>query len=155
MPPAQLVNTTQIMEAFAPLKFASGARFTWSPRRQAVIFPAHDECDDDAIHALLHEIGHASLKHESFTYDIELLQMEIEAWDKAHEIAVVFNYQLNQDHVHQCLEGYREWMYKRSRCPACYHAGIQDDQATFRCAICRFEWRVTPTRSIHTKRLRA
>ena len=109
---------------------------------------AHD------IAELLHELGHALLRHEGYGQDIELLKLERAAWDEALSVAKRSDITISPDLIEEHLESYRDWMYARSRCPRCEQAGIQEksDNGTYRCPLCNTAWRVNEAKTCGLKR---
>ena len=130
-----LINS--LKEDYPDLRFQPGPVDRWSPQNNRIDYsqplnPNH----------LLHEVGHALMKHTDYRLDIELLKMEADAWVKAREIAPRYGLAINQAHINSCLETYRQWLLKRSLCPECQLAGIQDDNREYSCPNCQLRWRV-------------
>lgn len=142
-----------LAKRYPQFQFVPADIFAWSPDKQTVMYNSDQLAEPCGTLALLHELAHAQLGHQDFSYDIELMRMEIEAWGVAKELAPKFGVTINDDYIHQCLESYREWMYKRSRCPECHEAGVQQDRY-YHCIICGSRWRVTPNRHTHPYRIR-
>lgn len=136
----------QLQSRFPELQFVAGSRFCWSPRTHEIMYD-QARSDESAIWSLLHETGHALLNHESYLADFELLKIEMAAWQKARELAVELGVQIDEDHVQDCLDTYRDWLYKRSICPRCNTKALQqNDYAHYRCYNCHTVWKVTPSR---------
>ncbi len=128
------------------VKFIPGDRFCWSPKEQTISY-LPDNTEEDGSWALLHESGHAALNHLVYTTDYELLRMEIEAWEKAKEIANKLNIQISEEHIQDCLDSYRDWLYSRSICPKCKVKTLQNDhQNVYSCFNCHACWQVSPSR---------
>lgn len=103
--------------------------------------------------AILHEIAHSLLAHKNYLLDIELLNMEVAAWARARKLAKDFSVSIDEVHINDCLDSYRLWLYKRSRCPNCQNTGFQQDGNTYRCFICFASWRVAASHTLRPRRM--
>lgn len=130
---------------FPQLTFVAGNRFYWSPDDRTVYYD-HSRHDVAADWALLHETGHALLEHQAYNGDFELLKLELAAWRKARELATMFEHTISEDHIQDCLDTYRDWLYKRSICPTCTTLSLQHDPQHYRCFNCHTTWRVSASR---------
>lgn len=131
---------------FPELRFRTGQQFCWSPET-GEIFYNHTARGRRAQWSLLHETGHALLGHTSYKADFELLRLEIDAWQRARELASELGLTINEDHIEDCLDTYRDWLYRRSICPACRTKCLQSDNYThYRCSNCHTAWRVSSNR---------
>lgn len=140
----ELVNTLQ--ERFPDLKFSPGRQFCWSPETAEIIYKPAAK-GQKAIWSLLHETGHALLRHQGYKGDFELLSLEINAWQRARVLAADLGLTINEDHIEDCLDTYRDWLYKRSICPTCSTKSLQQgDFVHYRCFNCHTTWRVTASR---------
>ncbi len=122
-----------------------GETFYWSPAEE-VVYYRPDNTTDEGSWALLHETGHALLKHTKYYSDIELVLMEVEAWEEAKSMAKDMKITIDEDHIQDCLDSYREWLHKRSLCPQCELSGIQLDVKTYTCIFCQEKWNVSSDR---------
>jgi hypothetical protein len=140
-------TTINRLNALYPaLNFKAGKQFYWSPET-AEIFYNEAANDDQAQWSLLHETGHALLQHTSYTADVELLRLEVAAWGKARELAELLDIKLDEDHIQDCLDTYRDWLYKRSICPKCHTKCLQqDNRVNYRCFNCHAVWQVSSSR---------
>lgn len=144
---------SQLQSLFPSLRFTAGKSFSWSPETDE-IFYANARKGQKSIWSLLHETGHALLGHSSYKADYELILLEAAAWEKAKELAQQINahfpaaaLEIDEEHVQDCLDTYRDWLYKRSICPQCDTKCLQqDDYVHYRCFNCHTMWRVTPSR---------
>jgi hypothetical protein len=133
-------------QAYPDLTFTPGKAFVWSPETREVFYKTNAN-NTRARWSLLHETGHALLGHSSYKADIELVKMEVAAWDKAREIAKQFDIVIDEDHIQDCLDTYRDWLYRRSICPTCTSKCLQQsDMRHYRCYNCHTVWKVTPSR---------
>jgi hypothetical protein len=132
---------------FPALSFTQGPRFVWSPVTHQVLYKKSVEPDDTtAIWALLHEVGHAVLGHGKYGTDFELVQLESAAWVEAEKLAKRYDHEIDPEHIQDCLDTYRDWLYQRSTCPACTVCSLQTDSKTYTCFNCGTVWRVSKSR---------
>ncbi len=134
----------QLQADYPALTFEAAETFYWSPQDHTVYFAQSDEISDEWT--LLHETSHGILGHTSFSSDFELLQLELAAWQKAKELAKKYDKNIDTNHVEDCLDTYRTWLYKRSLCPNCGLESPQKDEQTYSCINCSHSWRVSPNR---------
>ncbi|MDB5185466.1 MAG: hypothetical protein JWN38_1274 [Candidatus Saccharibacteria bacterium] len=137
---------TRLQAAFPELRFTPGEQFCWSPESGEVIYRA-EASGPEPLWSLLHETGHGLLGHTAYKADFELIRMEMAAWTKARELGQRFGVAIDEDHVQDCLDTYRDWLYKRSICPKCATKCLQqDDYAHYYCFNCHTSWRVSTSR---------
>jgi hypothetical protein len=131
---------------FPQLRFTPGENFFWSPET-AEIFYRQKARGQKATWSLLHETGHALLEHKSYKADFELIRLEVAAWEQAKQLAEELELTIDENHIQDCLDTYRDWLYKRSICPECGTKCLQqDDFVHYRCFNCHTAWRVTASR---------
>lgn len=131
---------------FPKLKFVAGRQFSWSPETGEIVYEA-GRSGRRAVWSLLHETGHALSRHESYKADFELLRLEVAAWERARELAAEIGTKIDEDHIQNSLDTYRDWLYKRSICPTCGTKCLQQpDFKHYRCFNCHTVWRVTASR---------
>jgi len=136
----------QLVHDFPEVAFAEGKTFCWSPASRQVLYRA-DAQGVSAAYSLLHELGHALLDHRRYRLDFELLELEVAAWEKAKTLAGRYQIEIDEDHVQNCLDTYRDWLFRRSICPSCTTKALQlDNQPAYRCFNCNETWRVSPSR---------
>lgn len=140
-------NTLKRLSKLHPdLIFKAGHQFCWSPETDEIFYKT-DTAGDTAKWSLMHETGHALLEHDSYQADFQLIRLEVAAWEKAKELAAQVGVKIDEDHIQDCLDTYRDWLYKRSICPGCHSKCLQqDDFVHYRCFNCHTTWRVTPSR---------
>lgn len=137
---------TKLQTAHPDLIFTAGKQFCWSPETME-IFYREGASGPAAKWSLLHETGHALLGHQTYKADFELLRLEVDAWERARELARDFGIQIDEDHIQDCLDTYRDWLYKRSICPTCSTKCLQqDDFIHYRCFNCHAVWKVSANR---------
>lgn len=145
----QLINKLKTL--YPQLQFCQAERFYWSPKERMVFYKVNKR--DDNIWKLLHEVSHALLDHKTYNSDIELLQLEVAAWDKAKNLATDLKLSMiNDDYIQDCLDTYRDWLHKRSTCPKCGTRSLQESSEVYRCFNCRARWRVSSSRFCRTYR---
>jgi len=129
--------------AYPDFTFLPGTRFAWSPDTETVFY---DETDPDNTSLLLHELAHGTLHHHDYSKDVELVALEAAAWDKAVEISLQYDLEIDDDTIQDNLDTYREWLHARSTCPECDATGYQTGKATYNCVACTHTWRVNEAR---------
>lgn len=160
----------RVQSAHPAIAFQTADTYYWSPENRTVNYKKNDK-DEHGVWSLLHECGHALLNHTKYYSDFELVRMEMEAWEKAKELASELQKELGsqsldlggaavpsildsqssiltieEDHIQDCLDSYRDWLHKRSLCPDCRLSSIQTDSHTYTCVFCHKKWRVTAAR---------
>jgi hypothetical protein len=145
----------RLKKAFPNLDFEAGSRFTWSPKTNQIIYKKDSLATDNiAIWSLLHEVGHALLGHNNYQSDFELLALEVAAWQKAQLLAADYDNKIDEDHIQDCLDTYRDWLYQRSTCPTCTSCSLQIDSKTYCCFNCGGTWRVSASRLCRPYRIK-
>lgn len=136
----------KLQARFTELRFTPGRQFYWSPET-GEIFYKQTARGQQAAWSLLHETGHALLEHQNYKADFELIRLEIAAWGQANLLAKEVGIEIDEEHVQDCLDTYRDWLHKRSICPTCTTKCFQqDDFAHYRCFNCHTVWRVSGSR---------
>ena len=134
------------------LRFQPGPAFYWSPETGEIFYkePRTKNREQGAEKrdewALLHEVAHALLEHTNYHTDIELLQLEVAAWAHAKTMAGGYGLTIDDDHVQDCLDTYRDWLHGRSICPNCTTRSLQQSDHHYRCHNCHTTWRVSASR---------
>lgn len=149
MPSKSLANKpvlASLQAQFPAVQFLAGTMFRWSPRTNQVEYIDSLLDTDRGRWALLHEASHAVLGHTSYESDFELLAMEVAAWEKAKILARNLGLTIDQDHIQDCLDTYRDWLHRRSTCPTCGSVSLQQDSRTYHCHNCLATWHVTAER---------
>lgn len=142
----------ELQKKYPNLKFKPSDSYYWSPETNEIFF-VEDARDELADWSLIHEVGHALLKHSSYDADYMLLRLEVDAWEKAQSIANKFNIEIDENHIQDCLDTYRDWVHKRSICPKCNTQNFQQsDFKHYKCFNCHATWRVTTSRFCRTYR---
>ncbi len=136
----------ELKTRFPDLRFTAGPQFSWSPETGEIIYK-EAASGQKAVWSLLHETGHALLDHHSYKADIELLRLEVDAWEQARSLANDLGVKIDDNHIQNCLDTYRDWLYKRSICPECGTKSLQQgDYVHYHCFNCHTVWKVTANR---------
>ena len=122
----------EVKSDFPEFKFTNGKKFAFRPPKTIVVGPS--EPQDKLL--LLHELGHAILKHRDFKMDVERLKMEVEAWEKAREIAPRYEVVIDEDLIQDELDTYRDWLHTKSRCKKCGLTRYQTPDREYHCPKC-------------------
>ena len=104
---------------FPDLKFVPGETFFWSPKDNKITYTTHQQIADHGVWALLHEVAHAILGHKAYQNDFELLKLESATWQKAKNLGKKYGVSIDNNHIQDCLDTYRDWLHNRSRCNNC------------------------------------
>ena len=142
----------QLRNDFAEIQFIEGKRFAWDASGK-IMYNKTTKNITHGIFSLLHELGHAVLAHKNYIYDIELLKIEVAAWEKAHEIAKNYNITLDDSYIQDCLDSYRDWLHIRATCPTCHSRCLQVNKTTYCCHNCNTTWHITRSRLCRPYRL--
>lgn len=141
-----------LLKNFPDLNFVAGMFFMWSPVQDTIYYDPKRLNTNDGKLALLHEIGHAQLGHRFYKYDMELLQMEMEAWDVVRKLAPRFDLAVDEDHIKRCIATYDGWLSKRATCPDCENFSLQKDYSHYACFACGSRWKVNERLDRRVKR---
>ena len=141
-----VLTIDQIQRDYPDIFFVESTRYSWHAGEKRVSYQKERLADERGMWAILHEIGHALLDHTDYENDMELLQMEVAAWEKAHELAKRYNMSLDQDYIEDNLDTYRDWLHVRATCPTCFERSLQTSRHTYTCHNCGTVWRVTRSR---------
>ena len=80
--------------------------------------------------------------------------MENDAWECAKTIGIEYNIRIEQSYIDSCLDTYRDWLLRRSKCPECEVAGMQSAKTLiYTCINCGMNWKVPRKTECVTKRV--
>lgn len=144
---------SKLRKEYPEVTFASGDRFYWSSDKQQINYVEQLMSTKHGKWTILHELGHAISCHKQYSYDLELLKMEVTAWAIAQKLAKKYKITIDNDHIQDCLDTYRDWVHLRSICPRCASIGIQPSHYQYYCFNCEHEWKVTKSRLSRPYRL--
>lgn len=131
-----------IIGDFPQFEFVPATFFMWSPHDQAIFYDTERMQANDGLMALLHEIGHATLGHRIYKFDMELIKMELDAWDVARQLAPRYDVAIDEEHVAMVVGTYDEWLTKRATCPDCANFSLQKGRDEYSCFDCGAVWQV-------------
>ncbi len=131
----------KLVADFPDLKFVKDSHCRWSPADQTITY-ATTGPSDKAKWSLLHELAHALLQHATYTQDIELIGMEVDAWHRAEQLAESYGIAIKQTYIQDCLDTYRDWLHQRSTCTQCQQVGLEQTSGHYRCINCGYSWKV-------------
>jgi hypothetical protein len=135
----------QLVVDYPEVTFKSDTMFYWSPTSKTVHYRETEQKPTD-IWSLLHEVSHGILNHTTYYSDVELLLLETEAWDKAKEIGLKCGLVNDEAYIQDCLDSYRDWLYRRSICPRCEVSALQIRTTLYECHNCAHRWKVSKSR---------
>lgn len=119
---------------FPDIRFIYGKRFSFRPPRTVVIAKDCDSGSGPLL--LLHELGHALSHHYTFKTEVERLKIEVEAWEKARELAPLYKITIDDELIEGELDSYRDFLHQKSRCPLCGLTRFQTPDGVFHCPKC-------------------
>lgn len=136
----------ELQKDYSEFSFVESKQFSWHAGKRHVSYRKKPLETERGAWAILHELGHAILDHTDYTSDVELLQMEVAAWEKARELATHYKLPIDEDYIQDCLDSYRDWLHVRATCPTCFMRCFQKDTYSYQCHNCGTSWRVTRSR---------
>lgn len=142
-----------VKDLLPSVKLEQGDAFYWSPSKQIITYNKVGVDEETGKWALLHEASHAILKHSNYGSDLGLLKLEVSAWEHAKKLAGDLDIHIDENHIQDCLDTYRDWLHRRSTCPNCQVVCIQQSPTTYRCHNCLTTWTVSASRFCRPYRL--
>ncbi len=136
---------------YPQFSFKPGLHENWSPSSNTITFIPKQRFEQ-LSYGVLHELAHALLGHSTYHNDFELLKLETEAWQLAAKIGRRYKLRIDQNHIQNCLDTYRDWLHRRSTCPTCGMHVLQKDSHSYMCFNCLSVWRVTSGRLVRPYR---
>lgn len=150
-----MANILKRLATLAPqVHFKAGDVFFWSPAKQLITYRPEALAEPVGHWALLHELAHALLGHTHYRSDLELLLLEVAAWDKARALGRQLDLEIDDEHIQDCLDTYRDWLHQRSTCPTCGAVSLQQSSRQYRCFNCSTTWQVSASRFCRPYRMR-
>jgi hypothetical protein len=136
---------------YPAIQFIPSERYSFISHKNTITYI---KSDDNIIgqHSLLHEVAHAILEHNNYKNDINLLKIERDAWTLTKRLLKEHRIDIDKEHIEDCLDTYRDWIYKRSVCPRCSHVGFQTSKTSYDCVFCVVSWNVPESRLCMVKR---
>jgi len=83
---------------------------------------------------------------------MELLRMEMEAWDIARDLAPKYGVKINEAHIASTISSYDDWLTKRATCPDCNNFSLQRGRDSYGCFACGAKWVVNWRKDRRVKR---
>lgn len=128
----EIVFFERMMTDYPWIKMQVGRKFAFRPPKTIILGPP--EPFSELL--VLHEVSHAICKHRDFRMDVERLKMEVEAWEKARELADAYGVKVDEDLIQAELDTYRDWLHQKSRCPKCGLTRFQTPDSRYHCPLC-------------------
>lgn len=141
----------RIKADYKQFNFRPGKHEHWSPKTNTITYSL-EENYEELKYGLLHELSHALLDHNNYHSDFELLKLETEAWELAAKIGKKYGVKLDDEHIQDCLDTYRNWLHRRSTCPVCGMHVFQKNSKTYQCFNCHAIWSVSSGRFVRSYR---
>ena len=135
----------KIAQDYPQFGFKPGSHEHWSPKTKTITYEG-SASEQYIKYGVLHELAHALLGHNNYHSDFELLKLETQAWQKAAEIGKTYGIKIDDEHIQNCLDTYRDWLHHRSKCPTCGMHVMQADAHTYKCFNCGATWNVSAGR---------
>jgi hypothetical protein len=136
---------SKLKRDYPEFNFKPGKQEHWSPKTKTITYEPNNQAEQ-LNYGLLHELAHALLGHTNYRSDFELLKLESLAWQTAAEIGQKYGINIDDDHIQNCLDTYRDWLHRRSKCPVCGMHVMQQDVSTYKCFNCGANWHVSAGR---------
>lgn len=132
----------EIIDKYPRMRFAPTGYFAFDAATEVIHYDPKRINSKIGRLSLLHEISHALLGHFHYDYDLELLSMELAAWQRTQELAQKHSISYDNQYADSCIESYDAWVQQRATCPECeqFSSQIADDE--YRCFACTTRWKV-------------
>lgn len=145
---------TKLRADYPALQFQAASESRWSHSEHTVYYI--DRKGPAPKYELMHELGHAINNHSRYRQDIELITLELEAWETTESLAPSYGINIPREFAESHLDSYRDWLHARSRCPRCDQAGIQERQTgVYRCLLCHLRWEANPAKQCGLRRIKS
>ena len=122
----------KVKSDYPSLSVKPGKRFLFRPPSTIV----YEEGGSPLL--FLHELGHFLIGMNDFKTEVGRLKIEVAAWEKAKEIAPLYDVEVDEDLIEAELDSYREWLHQKSRCPKCGLTRFQTPDGVYHCPRCGF-----------------
>jgi ribosomal protein L37AE/L43A len=132
-----------LIKDFPDIKFQSGKNFAWSPKERKITYTTHQSVTEHGMWSLLHEVAHAMLGHVNYQNDFDLLKLETKTWHKAKILGKKYGINIDNEHIQDCLDTYRDWLHSRAKCPRCGVVSLQRNDGLYQCFNCKNIWKVS------------
>lgn len=143
----------RLMRDYPQVTFIASDRFMWSPADTCIHYDMTTIEAPESAYTLLHELSHALCNHTTYHADTQLIELELQAWEKAKQLSTHYDISIPTDHIEDCLDTYRDWLLNRATCPDCELAGIQSlKNLHYHCMNCQKEWSVPDNQTCVVRR---
>ena len=127
----------ELQARYPEVRWVAGKRFSFRPPRTIQL----GEPQPHYLQLALHELGHCLAGHRDFRTDIGRLQLEREAWERAHTVWQELRLKeqgidWDADFVEAELDTYRDWLHTKSSCPRCGATRFQTIDGVYHCPFC-------------------
>jgi hypothetical protein len=147
--PSTISLISKLQADYPKYCFKSSDEFRWSPEECTIYYKGAPS--EPAT--LLHELSHALLAHTTYVKDINLIELERDAWQYARStLAPIYSLTIPEDAIQDSLDTYRDWLHARSTCPVCKAIGLQIKASGYKCIVCGTHWRVNDARTCALRR---
>ncbi len=133
----------ELRQRYPNIGFETDETFMWSPADNTIFYDPKRINTDRGHWSLLHELGHALARHSDYQTDLGLIKLEMQAWHFAKQVGSSLSIDIDEDHIQDCLDSYRDWLHRRSRCPECSQVNPQAESRRYQCFNCRAKWKVS------------
>jgi ribosomal protein L37AE/L43A len=141
----------KLAKDYPSINFRPGKQEHWSPKTNTITYNLSQPSKQFNF-SLLHELAHALLEHNTYITDFELLKLESQAWELASRLGKKYGVKIDDDHIQNCLDTYRDWLHRRSACPTCGTHVLQRDVKNYQCFNCQTIWQVSSGRFVRPYR---
>jgi hypothetical protein len=152
--PTQAKLLKKFSSDYPALHFKAGTDFAWSPKSHTITYIKDTTREPINTYALIHEVAHADLEHNTFSDDFSLLRLEVAAWERAKQISQSVSVEIDEEHVQDCLDTYRDWLHARAQCPTCGVVSLQAKDGSYTCFNCKTGWKVPKSQLCRVRRTR-
>src|ERR1035438_1229275 len=102
----QIIDFTK--KLLPEIRLEPAESFFWSHKQKKITYNQSVSDREVGIWSMLHEAAHASLNHTNYTSDLGLLRLEVEAWNAAKKLARQLAIEIDDSHIQDCLDTYRD-----------------------------------------------
>lgn len=142
-----------IKKDYPNIKFAVGEDFHWSPKDNTIYYSSHQQSAEHGTWALLHEVAHAQLGHQTYLNDFDLIKLESKTWQLAYKLGKKYSVNIDKEYIQDCIDTYRDWLHSRATCPNCNIVSMQRDDLLYQCFNCKTTWKVPSHPLTKTKKV--
>lgn len=129
--------------AFPEFSFRPGKKFKFRPKKTIYYIPPEifeTETEKNPLETfpllLSHELAHASLKHFSYSTNLERLKIELAAWEETKKICKKFEIPFSEELMNLELDTYRDWLNQKSLCKTCGLTRFETPDGIYFCPRC-------------------